>query len=330
MIVSNVSKLIGNTPMLRIDNDRSGVTIYAKLERFNPGGSVKDRLALSILDRAEREGILKPGDTVVECTSGNVGIAFAMLCAQRGYRFLAVMGDTYTKERRLLLKAYGAKLILFPGDWGSEGGNRLADRLAEENGWFRPMQFSNPANPWYHQQTTVSEILSDLGTASIDAFVAGVGTGGTISGVASILKQSRPDCVVYAVEPEAAPVLRGGEWQIHEIQGLSPNFVPDNYWSQYVDHVIGVGNEEARDGALELASRFGILSGISCGAAFQACKALSDRLPSGSNVVTVLPDTGERYLSGYLLEGVGTNSDYGSYEGLTEDEYYEALRRRIL
>ena len=334
MIVKSIEELIGNTPLFQFGQfDGRGASIFGKLERFNPGGSVKDRLALAVLNDAESRGEIEPGSTIIECTSGNVGISFAMLAAERGYNFVAVMGDTYSMERRQLLKAYGAQLVLFPGKWGSEGGNQLADRLASKHGWFRPFQFSNPANPWFHQQTTASEILNALSRNRIDAFVAGVGTGGTVTGVARMLKQARPNVQIIAVEPENAAVLSGEEWNVHEIQGLAPNFIPTNLDLSVVDQVLPVSQEDARDASLELASSFGILSGISSGAALAAAKRVAETLPDEANVVTLLPDTGERYLSTYLFEEQvrSSNIDLSNFESVIECVPFasEQLLRRI-
>lgn len=226
-LYNNILDTVGRTPIVKLNRlPPSHVTLYVKIEAFNPGGSVKDRLALSAVLDAEAKGLLKPGDTIAECTSGNVGIALAMVAAARGYRFVAIMGDNYSLERRKLIRAYGGKVLLFPSELGSKGGNKIADRLADKYGWFRVNQFDNPANPAYHRETTASEILADFAGKRLDYFVTGFGTTGTLTGVGQMLKLARPEVKIIAIEPDNAAVLSGQEWHMHKIQGWAPNFIP--------------------------------------------------------------------------------------------------------
>ncbi|MER6996563.1 cysteine synthase A [Streptomyces sp. NPDC000410] len=301
---------IGRTPIVRLNRMApSHTTVYVKVESFNPGGSVKDRLALSVILDAEAKGLLKPGDTIAECTSGNVGIALAMVAAARGYRFVAVMGDTYSAERRKLIRAYGGKVILFPGHLGSSGGNRIADELAEKHGWFRANQFDNPANPAYHRETTASEILGDFAGKRLDYFVTGFGTSGTLTGVGQMLKTARPGVRVVAAEPDNAAVLAGQEWNVHRIQGWAPNFVPGVLDRSVIDELVTVDEVEGRDTARRLAAEEGIFTGISAGATLATALRVAETAPAGSVLLAMLPDTGERYLSTFLMEGMAEGSD---------------------
>ncbi|MGW7188946.1 cysteine synthase A [Streptomyces sp. NPDC054838] len=301
---------IGRTPIVRLHRmSPAHATVYVKVESFNPGGSVKDRLALSVVLDAEAKGLLKPGDTIVECTSGNVGIALAMVAAARGYRFVAVMGDTYSAERRKLIRAYGGRVLLFPGHLGSSGGNRIADELAAEHGWFRANQFDNPANPAYHRETTAAEILGDFAGKRLDYFVTGFGTSGTLTGVGQMLKTARPGVRIVAAEPDNAAVLAGQEWNVHRIQGWAPNFVPGVLDASVIDELVTVDEVEGRDTARRLAAEEGIFTGISAGATLATALRVAETAPAGSVLLAMLPDTGERYLSTFLMEGVAEGSE---------------------
>lgn len=297
-IYNNISEVIGRTPLVRLNNleDENMAEILVKLEGMNPGGSVKDRPALYMIIDAEKRGILKEGDTIIEGTSGNMGISLAMIGAAKGYKVILVMPDTMSMERRNLMKAYGAQLILTKGKLGMSEANRVAEEMAEENNYFLPRQFSNMANLKSHVETTAVEVLEDT-EGELDAFVAGVGTGGTISGVGKILKEKNKDIVTVAVQPEDSPVLTGGAAASHKIQGLGANFVPDIYDKEAVDEVIDIGTEESFKYARYLGKEEGIFVGISAGANLAAAIKVAKRLGKGKRVVVVLPDTGERYLS---------------------------------
>lgn len=309
-LYDSVLDTIGRTPIVRLNRlAPDHVTVYTKLEKFNPGGSVKDRLALSVVLDAERKGLLKPGDTIVECTSGNVGIALAMVAAARGYRFVAVMGDGYSVERRKLIRAYGGKVLLFPSALGSSGGNRIADELAEKHGWFRARQFDNPANPSYHRQTTASEILADFAGKRLDYFVTGFGTSGTLTGIGQMLKLARPEVRIVVAEPDNAAVLSGKGWNVHQIQGLAPNFVPSILDREVIDELLEVNEVAGRDVALRLAAEEGIFVGISAGATVATALRVAESAPEGSVILAMAPDTGERYLSTFLFDGVTEGSD---------------------
>ncbi|MBT2476872.1 cysteine synthase A [Streptomyces sp. ISL-94] len=309
-LYDSILDTIGRTPIVKLHRMAPAHTsVYVKVESFNPGGSVKDRLALSVVLDAEAKGLLKPGDTIVECTSGNVGIALAMVAAARGYQFVAVMGDTYSAERRKLIRAYGGKVLLFPGHLGSSDGNAIADELAEKHGWFRANQFDNPANPAYHRETTASEILGDFAGKRLDYFVTGFGTSGTLTGVGQMLKAARPGVRIVAAEPDNAAVLAGQEWNVHRIQGWAPNFVPGVLDPSVIDQLVTVDEVEGRDTARRLAAEEGIFTGISAGATLATALRVAETAPAGSVLLAMLPDTGERYLSTFLMEGVVEGSD---------------------
>jgi cysteine synthase len=290
---------IGSTPLMRLAKmqEPGAGSVYVKLESFNPGGSVKDRICRAMIDAAEKEGKLRSGMTVIEPTSGNTGIGLAMICAVKGYRLILTMPETMTIERRRLLAAYGAELVLTPGAQGMRGAVLKAEEMATEKGYFVPQQFKNPANPEAHRQTTGPEILLAMQGLAIDAFVAGVGTGGTITGVGEVLKAQRPDVHIAAVEPAESAVLSGGQPGPHKIQGIGAGFIPDILNTKIYAEVIQVTNDEAYAAARELANREGLLVGISAGANFHAARLLARKLGAGKNVVTVMCDTGERYLS---------------------------------
>ncbi|WP_425538516.1 cysteine synthase A [Microaceticoccus formicicus] len=301
MIYKNVTEIIGNTPMVRLNSlGTNGVEILVKIESRNPGGSIKDRAALKMIQDAEDSGVLKPGGVIIEPTSGNTGIALAMVGAIRGYKVLLVMPETMSIERRKLIMAYGAEILLTPGEEGMIGSVKLAEKLSKENDYYMPYQFENTSNREAHIQYTAMEILRDT-KGDIDAFVAGVGTGGTISGVGKRLKEVVSGIKIIAVEPEKSKVLRGAKPNPHGIQGIGANFVPAIYDAAVVGEVVGVKDEDAFETARELAKKEGILCGISSGANVYAAIELSKNMMKGSRIVTVLPDTGERYLSTELF-----------------------------
>lgn len=270
--------------------------VVAKLEYFNPGGSVKDRIAISMIEDAEARGLIKPGDTIIEATSGNTGIGLAMVAAARGYKLIITMPENMTEERKALLRLFGAELILTPASEGMSGAVRKAEELARLHGYFMPQQFRNPANPEIHRRTTAQEILEDTG-GRLDAFVAGVGTGGTITGIGEVLKEKIPWVRIIAVEPARSPVLSGGEPGPHGIQGIGAGFIPDVLNLNIIDEIITVSDEDAFETMQRLAREEGILAGISAGAAMWAALQVAGRLGPGKRVVVLLPDTGERYLS---------------------------------
>ena len=297
-ISSNVSKLIGNTPIIKLNRvvETGMAEVLAKLEFFNPGGSVKDRICLSMINDAENRGMLKSGGTIVEPTSGNTGIGLAMIGAVRGYKVMLTMPETMSQERIHILKSYGADVVLTPGSEGMSGAIRKAEEIASDTGVFMPQQFKNPANPEIHRRTTAVEILESTG-GRVDAFVSGVGTGGTITGVGEVLKSINPSVRIIAVEPAASPVLSGGQPGPHKIQGIGAGFVPDVLNLNIVDEIVKVTDIEAYQTAKLLSREEGLLVGFSSGAAYFAALKVARDLGKGKTVVTVFPDTGERYLS---------------------------------
>lgn len=302
MRFDNIADAIGRTPLIRLNRlvDNNSAVVYAKMESFNPGGSVKDRIGVAMIEAAEKAGKLKPGMTIVEPTSGNTGIGLAMVAAAKGYRCVMTMPETMTVERRDILRAYGAEIVLTPGSEGMKGAIAKAEELAASEKAFQPFQFSNPANPEIHRLTTGPEIVADLGEIGLDAFVAGVGTGGTVSGAGKVLKD-KFNARIYAVEPDASPVLSGGEPGPHPIQGIGAGFIPVNYDAEVVDEVIRVKADDAMEIARRLAAEEGILSGISTGAILWAAMQIAAKLGPGHTVVSVVCDTGERYLSSVLF-----------------------------
>lgn len=310
MIHENILGTIGNTPVVRIQKlAPAHTTIYVKCEAFNPLASVKDRLAIAIIEDAERRGTIKPGQTVVEATSGNTGIALAMVCAVKGYPFVAVMSDSFSVERRKLMRILGAKVILTPAAERGTGMVRKAEELAKKNGWFLARQFENPANPEYHRNTTGPEILRDFAGRRLDYWVTGYGTGGTLTGAGDMIKRARPDVRIVVTEPEGAALLSGHEWKPHKIQGWTPDFIPAVLDREISDEIVLVSDVEARDAARELASKEGIFCGISSGGTFAAARKVAEKAPKGSVLLAMLPDTGERYLSTILFEGINEGTD---------------------
>lgn len=303
MIYKNIADTIGSTPVIslgRLEEDMAEILV--KLESFNPGGSVKDRAALFMLKDAEKRGLLFSENTIIEATSGNTGISLAMLGAAKGYRVIIVMPDTMSLERRRLIQAYGAELILTPGSKGMNGSVEKAMELVAEKGYFMPSQFTNPSNVTAHMETTAEEIWEDFG-GSLDAFVAGVGSGGTITGVSRVLKNRNPNLLIVAVQPEKSPLLTGGTPAGHGLQGIGANFIPEILSLELVDRIIDMSEEEAFQGARYLAEKAGILSGISSGANLAAAIRMARELGRDKKVLTILPDTGERYLSTDLFKG---------------------------
>jgi cysteine synthase A len=310
LIHDSILGTIGNTPVVRVNRlAPSHATIYVKCEAFNPMSSVKDRLAIAMIEDAERRGVLKPGMTVIEPTSGNTGIALAMVCAVKGYKFVAIMSDSFSVERRKLMKALGATVVLCPAAERGSGMVKRAEQLAKERGWFLPQQFENPSNPEYHRNTTGPEILRDFAGKRLDYFVSGVGTGGTITGAGEMLKLARPDIKIIYTEPAGAPIVSKGEWQPHKIQGWNPDFVPAVFNRKIYDECVLVTDIEARDAARELAQKEGIFCGISSGGTFAAACKVAEKAPAGSVFLAMLPDTGERYFSTILFEGITDESD---------------------
>ena len=297
-IANNVSELIGNTPVVRLNKivEDGSAEVYLKLEYMNPGSSVKDRIALAMINDAEEKGLLKPDATIIEPTSGNTGIGLAWVAAAKGYKAILVMPDTMSIERRNLLKAYGAQLILTPGKEGMKGAIAKATELAEQNGYFMPQQFQNESNPEIHRQTTGKEIVEQMGD-QLDAFISGIGTGGTISGAGSVLREAYKDIKIVAVEPADSPVLSGGSPGPHKIQGIGAGFVPDTLNTEIYDQIIKVANEDAFEQARKAAKEEGILGGISAGAAIHAALQVAKELGAGKKVLAIIPDNGERYLS---------------------------------
>ena len=311
MIHDSILDTIGRTPVVRLARiSPPRVALYAKVESFNPGGSVKDRLAIAIILDAEARGLLKPGDTVVEATSGNTGVALAMVCAARGYKFVAVMADSFSIERRKLMRAYGARVILTPAAERGSGMVRRAEELAQKHGWFLARQFENEANPAYHRQTTAAEILRDFAGRRLDHFVTGWGTGGTLTGVGEVLAAARPEVKVHAAEPEVAALLQGKDWSPHKIQGWTPDFVPQVLNRKVATQVLSISDADAIATARRLAQEEGIFVGISAGATVAAAlRVAQNDAKDGDVILAMLPDTGERYFSTPLFEGVPDGSD---------------------
>lgn len=323
MIYNNILETIGKTPVIKINKlAPAHVDMYVKVEAFNPMASVKDRLAYAVILDAEKKGLLKPGQTVVEATSGNTGIALAMVCAVRGYPFVAVMADSFSVERRKLMRALGARVILTPAANRGKGMVQKAEELAEKHGWFMAQQFENEANPAFHRSTTGPEILSDFADKKLDYWVTGYGTGGTITGTGEMLKLARPDIKIIATEPEGAAALlqnkdwQGNNWQPHKIQGWTPDFVADVLNREIYDEVFSVSDDEAKRVALELAQKEGLFCGLSSGATFATALKVAETAPEGSSILAMLPDTGERYLSTYMFDDIIDGSD---------DEWLESI-----
>ena len=304
MIYNNILETIGRTPLVRINHlvTVEDADVIAKVEFFNPGGSIKDRIGLGMIEAAESRGLLKKGSGIVEPTSGNTGVGLAMAAAVKGYQAVFTMPASMSIERRALLKQYGAEIVLTPAEEGMGGAMEAAEKIAAERGYFMPQQFKNPANPETHRRTTAREIISDLGENKPDYFVAGVGTGGTISGVGEVMKEHYPDIRIIAVEPEGSPVLSGGKPGPHRIQGIGAGFIPDNVNQSIIDEVIKIENEDAFDTARELARQEGLLVGISAGANMAAAQKIAQSAGNGKLVVVILPDTGERYISTDLFQ----------------------------
>jgi len=310
MIYDSILDTIGSTPVVRLNRIAPAhVELFVKAEFFNPMSSVKDRLALGIILDAEKRGTLKPGQTVIEATSGNTGIALAMVCAARGYPFVAVMADSFSVERRRLMKALGAKLLLTPAADRASGMVKLAKELAAKHGWFLARQFENEANPAYHRNTTGPEILRDFANRRLDFWVSGWGTGGTLTGAGEMLKLARPEIKIVATEPAGAALLSGDPWQPHKIQGWTPDFVPDVLNRDVADELVLVTDEESIATSRDLARREGIFTGISGGGTVAAAIKVAANAEKGSVLLAMLPDTGERYLSTPLLADVDETSD---------------------
>lgn len=305
-IYNSVTELIGKTPIVKLNKivPENSADVFVKLEFFNPGGSVKDRIALSMIEKAEHGGLLKPGDTIIEPTSGNTGIGLSMVGVAKGYKVIIVMPETMSIERRLLMKGYGAELILTPGADGISGSIREAERLAKENGYFLPLQFENEANPLVHEKTTGPEIHQAFGVNGLDAFVAGIGTGGTITGAGRELKRVYPKIELIGVEPAESAILEGKEAGPHKIQGIGTGFVPKTLDTSVYDKVLSISGDEAMETAREVGRKEGILVGISSGAAIAAALKVAKELGKGKKVLAVVPDNGERYLSTALYQEI--------------------------
>jgi cysteine synthase A len=318
MIYNNILETIGNTPVVRLN--RMGpdhVELYVKVESFNPMASVKDRLAFAIVNDAEQKGELAPGQTVIEATSGNTGIALAMVCAAKGHPFVATMADSFSVERRQVMRGLGAKVILTPAAERGSGMVKKAEELAAEHGWFLARQFENPANPDYHANTTGPEILRDFAGRRLDYWVTGYGTGGTMSGAGRVLKAARPDLTVVATEPAGATLLAGGDWNPHKIQGWTPDFIPDVLDPDVIDRLMSISDDRAIEVSRELAHREGIFTGISAGATLATALDVAESAEEGAAILAMLPDTGERYLSTPLFEGINEGSDDDWLESLS-------------
>ena len=310
MIHDSILDTIGSTPIVKLHRlAPKQVDLYVKVEAFNPGGSVKDRLAIAVILDAERRGLLKPGDTVVEATSGNTGVALAMVCAARGYNFVAIMTETFSIERRKLMRAYGAKVILTAAAERGTGMVKKAEELAQKHGWFLARQFQNPANPAWHRNTTAAEILRDFAGRRLDYFVTGWGTGGTLTGIGEVLRLARPEVKIIASEPAGASLLNGAEWKPHKIQGWTPDFLPEVLNREVYDQLLTVTDDDAIATSRRLAAEEGIFVGISAGATVATALEVAEQAPEGSVLLAMLPDTGERYLSTFLTEGMNEGSD---------------------
>ena len=310
MIYNSILETIGNTPIVRVNNvGPKNQNIYVKCESFNPLSSVKDRLAIAIIEDAEKNGLIKPGQTVIEATSGNTGIALAMVCAAKGYPFVATMVETFSIERRRIMKALGAKVILTPAAERGTGMVKRAEELAKQHGWFLARQFENQANPEYHRNTTAPEILRAFAGKQLDYFVSGWGTGGTITGTGEVLKTARPNIKIIGTEPDNAALLSGQEWQPHKIQGWTPDFIPKVLNTEIADEIILVNDEDSIKTARLLAQKEGIFCGISAGATMRAAIIAAEKAPLNSTFCVILPDTGERYLSTPLFQGISEESD---------------------
>jgi cysteine synthase len=310
MIYDSILDTIGRTPVVRIQRlAPKNVTMYVKCEFFNPLSSVKDRLAIAIIEDAEQRGLLKPGQTVVEATSGNTGIALAMVCAAKGYPFVALMVETFSVERRKIMRMLGAKVILTPAAERGTGMVKKAEELAKKHGWFLARQFENEANPAYHRNTTAPEILRDFAGKRLDFFVTGWGTGGTLTGVGEVLRVARPEVQIVATEPAGAALLSGNAWAPHKIQGWTPDFVPAVLKKEVAHRILPVTDVEAIEAARSLAKNEGLFVGISSGGTFAAARKVAEEAPAGSVVLAMLPDTGERYLSTVLFEGIAEGGD---------------------
>jgi cysteine synthase len=310
VIYDSILNTIGRTPVVRINRlAPPDVTMYVKCEFFNPMASVKDRLAIAIIEDAERSGALQPGQTVVEATSGNTGIALAMVCAAKSYPFVATMAESFSVERRRIMRMLGAKVILTPAAERGSGMVRKAEELAKKHGWFLARQFENEANPAYHRQTTGPEILSDFAGRRLDVFVTGWGTGGTLTGAGEMIRLARPEVKIVVTEPAGASLLQGKEFKPHKIQGWTPDFVPKVLNRSVPHEILPVADEEAIAAARSLAAREGIFCGISSGGTFAAALKLAEKAAKGSVILAMLPDTGERYLSTPLFEGISDGGD---------------------
>lgn len=316
-LYNSILDTIGNTPVVKLNRlAPAGVDIYVKVESFNPAGSVKDRLALAIILDAEKKGLLKPGDTIVEATSGNTGVALAMVAAARGYKFVATMVETFSIERRKLMRAYGAKVILTPAAERGSGMVRKAKELAQQHGWFLASQFANPANPAYHRQTTAAEILRDFAGKRLDYFVSGWGTGGTLTGVGEVLKLARPETRIIATEPAGAALLAGKDFAPHKIQGWTPDFIPEVLNRNVYDQLLSISDERAIETSRRLAAEEGIFVGISSGATVASALDVAANAEAGSVILAMLPDTGERYFSTPLFADINDGSDDDWLAGL--------------